>query len=186
MAKLNAFLFISLDGYFKGTNNDISWHVHGGEESEFSADSLKSGNTLLFGRVTYEMMVSFWTTPEAKQTLPVVAEGMNKSTKIVFSNTLKSAEWQNTKVVSGNIVEQVRKMKALPGNDMTILGSGSIVSLFTDAGLIDTYQIMIDPVAIGKGIPIFNGIRNKFNLKLTGSRIFKSGVVLLNYEPEKS
>ena len=185
MRKINAFLFISLDGYYKDNHNDISWHRHGGDESEFSADSLKADNILLFGRVTYEMMVGFWTTPMAMETLPEVAEGMNKSDKIVFSNTLKKAEWKNTTLLSGDIISKIRKMKSEPGKDMTILGSGTIVSQFVDAGLIDSFQIMIDPVVLGNGKALFNGVQTKMVLKLVSSKTFKSGVVLLNYEPEK-
>jgi len=184
MRKLSAFVFISIDGYFKGVNNDIGWHKHGGDESEFSAESLKTGNTLLFGRVTYEMMAGFWPTPAAMESLPMVATGMNRADKIVFSSSMKKADWKNTKVVSGNIVDEVKKMKAGKGSDMTILGSGSIITQFADAGLIDAISIMVDPVALGKGTAIFSGIKNQLDLKLKDSRVFKSGVVLMNYEPQ--
>ncbi len=153
MRKLTAFLFISLDGYYKGINEDISWHIHGGDEIKFSEKSLQSRNILLFGRVTYEMMAGFWTTPEAKKTLPVVAEGMNNCEKIVFSNTLTKADWQNSRVVSGDIISEMRKLKSGSGGDMTILGSGTILTRFADAVLLDEFQILIDPVALGKGTP---------------------------------
>lgn len=181
MRKLNVFNFVTLNGFFEGPNHDISWHKHGGEENKYSDDSLQAENILLFGRRTYEMMFSFWPTPMAAEMFPETAKGMNNSEKIVFSNTLKKAEWNNTKVIGGNIVEEMTRMKRKKGNDMTILGSGSIVSLFADAGLIDEFQIMIDPVAIGNGTPIFNGIKEKLDLKLTEIKSFKSGGVLLNY-----
>ena len=182
MRKLNVFNFTTLNGFFEGPNHDISWHRHGGEENKYSDDSLQAGNILLFGRRTYEMMYSFWPTPMAAEMFPETAKGMNKSEKIVFSNLLKKAEWNNTKVIGGNIVEEMKRLKKTKGKDMTILGSGSIVSLFADAGLIDNYQIMIDPVAIGNGTPIFNGIQHKLDLKLIETKIFKSGVVLLSYK----
>jgi len=182
MRKLNVFNFITLNGYFEGPNHDISWHKHGGEENKYSDDSLKADGILLFGRRTYEMMYSFWPTPMAAEMFPETAKGMNKSEKIVFSNSLKKAEWNNTKVIGGNIVEEMRRLKKTKGKDMTILGSGSIVSLFAEAGLIDNFEIMIDPIAIGNGTPIFNGIQHKLDLKLTDTRTFKSGVVLLSYK----
>lgn len=86
-------------------------------------------------------------------------------------------------VVSGDIVEQMQRLKASPGKDMAILGSGTIINLFTDYRLIDEYQLMIDPVALPDGVPIFKGIRQKLDLQLTSSRVFKSGVVLLCYQP---
>jgi len=183
MRKLTAFNFLTLNGFFEGQKGDISWHRHGEEEGEFSSESLQSNNILLFGRVTYELMASYWPTPMAMQNMPAVAEGMNATEKIVFSRTLKKAEWNNTRVVNGNIVEEIRRIKKSPGHDMTILGSGSIVAQFADADLIDGYQIMIDPVALGDGTSIFKGLRRKLDLKLTGTRAFKSGVVLLSYEP---
>jgi len=184
MRKLNVFNFVTLNGFYKGTNEDISWHRHGEEEFGYSAESLKSGNTLLFGRVTYEMMASFWPTPMGIEHSPIIAEGMNKAEKIVFSKKMKKAEWNNTKVIGGDIVAEMKRMKKSKGKDMTVLGSGSIVTQFTDAGLIDEYHIMIDPIAIGNGTTIFGSLRNKLELELTEVKTFKSGVVLLSYQPK--
>jgi len=183
MRKVTVFNFITLNGYFKGPNGDISWHKHGAEENEYAAEMLKSGNTLLFGRVTYEMMASYWPTPIAIKNDPIVAEGMNNADKIVFSKTLKKVEWSNTRIVKDNIEEEIKKMKQMPGKDMTLLGSGTILTQFAEQSLIDEYQIMVDPVVIGDGTPILKGIRNKLDLKLTSTKTFKSGVVLLCYQP---
>src|ERR1041385_3274587 len=184
MRKLSVFNFVTLNGYFKGANGDISWHRHGTEENEYAAESLESESTLLFGRVTYEMMASYWPTPIAIKNDPIVAEEMNNAEKIVFSRTLKNAEWNNTSIMKDNIVEAIKKMKSdssKTAKDMTILGSGSIVCQFAEHGLIDEYQFMVDPVVIGNGTPIFSNIKNKLDLKLTSTKIFKSGVVLLCY-----
>jgi dihydrofolate reductase len=183
MRKLFTFTFISLDGYYKGQNGDISWHKHGAEESEFSAENLKSGNILLFGRTTYEMMASFWPTPMALTSFPEVAAGMNKAEKIVFSRTLQKADWQNTTITSENMIEEVQKLKLHATKDMTLLGSGSILTQLAEAGLIDEYQVMIDPVAIGNGTSIFHNINRQLNLKLTTTRTFQSGIILLTYQP---
>jgi dihydrofolate reductase len=183
MRKLTMYNFITLNGFYKGPGGDLSWHKHGHEESEFAASSLCSGNILLFGRVTYEMMAGYWPTPMAMENSPEVAEGMNKAGKIVFSNTLQKAAWHNSTIIKGDIVAEIRNLKQSAGNDMTILGSGSIVTQFAEAGLIDEYQIMLDPVALGEGSPIFAGIGRKLNLALTGSRTFKSGTILLSYQP---
>jgi dihydrofolate reductase len=183
MRKITAFNFITLNGCYKGPKGDISWHRHGAEENQYAAEGLKFGSTLLFGRVTYEMMASYWPTPIAIKNDPIVAEGMNNADKIVFSRTLKKAEWNNTKLVKDNIAEEIKKMKQMPGKDMTLLGSGSILTQFAEQSLIDEYQIMVDPVVIGDGTPIFKDIRHKLDLKLTMTRTFKSGVVLLCYQP---
>lgn len=184
MRKLLAFNFITLNGFYKGPNEDINWHRHGKEENEFAANNMKSdGATLLFGRVTYEMMASYWPTSMALENDAAVAKGMNKAEKIVFSRTLKKVSWNNTSLVKGDMVEEVKKMKQMPGKDMVVLGSGSIVTQLTDAGLIDEYQLMIDPVALGKGTPIFKNLKHPLDLKLISTKNFKSGVVLLCYQP---
>jgi dihydrofolate reductase len=182
MRKLNSFTFLSLNGYYKGVDEDTSWHRHGEEEGKYSEESLQSNNILLFGRTTYEMMASFWPTPMAAEMFPKVAIGMNQAEKIVFSNSLRTAEWDNTTIIKGDIVDQITKIKSTKGSGLTILGSGSIVTQFSDANLIDTYQIMIDPVVLGKGTSLFEGTKNKLDLKLINSKAFKSGVVLLTYE----
>lgn len=183
MRKLTVFNFVTLNGYYKGPEGDIGWHRHGAEEGEYASEGLKSESILLFGRVTYEMMASYWPTPMAIQNDPVVAEGMNNAEKVVFSRSLKNAAWNNTRIVKDNIVEEIKKMKRTAGKDMTILGSGSIVTQFAEQGLIDEYQFMVDPVVLGDGTPMFQSIKQKLDLKLTNTRTFKSGVVLLCYEP---
>lgn len=185
MRKLSVFNFITLNGYYKGPNEDTSWHKHGAEENEYAAEGAGSGSILLFGRVTYEMMAGFWPTPEAQKMFPQVAAGMNNADKIVFSSTLKKAAWKNTRLVSSNITDEIKKMKQTSGKDMTLLGSGSILTQFAEEGLIDEYQFMVDPVALGDGTPIFRNIKHNIDLKLTTTRTFKSGVVLLCYEPVK-
>ncbi len=182
MRKLSSFTFLTLNGFYKGVEEDTSWHRHGDEEGKYSEESLQSESVLLFGRTTYEMMSGFWPTPTAVEMFPEVAIGMNIAEKIVFSNTLKAAEWNNTRVMDGDIVEKIKKLKETQGSDLTILGSGSIVNQFSEAKLIDQYEIMIDPVAIGSGKALFEGIQHKLDLKLIDIRIFKSGVVLLTYE----
>ena len=185
MGKLGAFYFVTLNGYFKAPKEDISWHKHGAEESEYAAEGGSSGSMLLFGRVTYEMMARYWPTPDAMKNMPVVAAGMNNSDKIVFSRTLKKAGWNNTRLVKDNMVEEIKKLKQA-GKDMTVLGSGNIVTQLAEHGLIDEYQIMVDPIALGDGTPMFKGLKHPLNLKLTKTKTFKSGVVLLCYQPAKS
>jgi dihydrofolate reductase len=131
------------------------------------------------------MMAGYWPTPQAIKDNPGVAEGMNKADKIVFSRTLKKADWNNTRLVRDDIVEEVKKMKLTPGKDMTLLGSGSILTQLAEQGLIDEYQIMVDPVVLGEGTPIMKGLKRTLDLKLAWTRTFKSGVVLLCYRPFK-
>src|SRR5260221_14749766 len=117
MGKLSVFNFVTLNGFYKGTNEDISWHKHGGEASQYSEESSNSEGILLFGRVTYEMMVKFWPTPEALKSFPETAKGMNKAEKIVFSKTLEKTDWNNSRIVKENIEEEVKNLKEKSGKN---------------------------------------------------------------------
>jgi len=184
MRKLAVFNQVSLDGYFTDANGDMSWaHKDDDEWNAFVADNASGGGMLLFGRITYELMASFWPTPFAAETMPVVAEQMNNLPKVVFSRTMDKASWNNTRLVKGDIAAEIRKMKKEPGKDMTILGSGSIVSQLAQEGLIDEYHTVVNPVALGKGRTMFDGIKGKLALKLTKTRTFGNGNALLSYEP---
>ena len=185
MRKLGVFNNATLDGYFTGKNGDLSW-AKGHMDAEFNAfvaDNATSGGLLLLGRVTYELMASYWPTPQARKNDPVVAERMNNLPKVVFSRTLDKASWSNTRLVKGDIAAEIRKMKGEPGKDMTILGSGSIVSQLAREGLIDEYQMVVNPVVLGEGRTMFDGIKGSLTLKLTRTRTFGNGSVFLCYEP---
>jgi len=182
MRRLSVFNLVTLDGYFSGPGGDISWHNVDDEFQEVANAAANSGNTLIFGRVTYELMVSYWPTPEAIRSDPVVARGMNSAAKIVFSRTLDKADWNNTRLVKAGLLSEIRKLKQEPGKDLTVLGSGSIVSQLAQAGLIDEFQILLNPVVLGNGKTMFEGVEDRFSLKLTGTRTFGNGNVLLNYE----
>lgn len=129
------------------------------------------------------MMASFWLTPMAAQMQPETAKGMNASPKVVFSRTLRSAEWENTRLVSGDPAAEVRRLKSEQQRPLTILGSGSIVTLCAEAGLVDEYALMLDPVLIGAGAAFAHGITGRRDLRLTEHRLFRSGVLLLRYRP---
>jgi dihydrofolate reductase len=186
MRKLIVFNQVTLDGYFAGENGDISWAHHVKQDSEwkdFIEENASGGGVLVFGRVTYEMMKSYWPTPEALKNDPVVAERMNDLPKVVFSRTLDKASWNNTKLVKGDVAAEIRKMKKEPGMDMAIFGSGSIITQLAPTGLVDEYQMVVVPVVIGKGRTMFEGMKGKLSLKPTRTRTFKNGNVLMCYAP---
>ena len=161
MRKLVVFNNVTLDGYFAGPDGDFSWAHSGSDDAEFNAfvaDNASGGGQLLLGRVTYDLMVSYWPTPAALKNDPIVAEGMNSMPKVVFSRTMTNASWSNTKLVKGDVAAEVRRLKKAPGPGMAILGSGSIVSQLAPEGLIDEYQIVMNPVVLGKGKTMFDGL----------------------------
>ena len=185
MQKLAVFNSVSLDGYFTGANGDLSWahdNADDAEWGEFVSGNASGGGALLMGRVTYDMMVSFWPTPEAKEAMPEVARGMNEMPKYVFSRTLDGSSWNNTTIVKGDAVAETRKLKEADGEGITILGSGNLIAQLAESDLIDEYQFVVVPVFLGKGRTMFEGARQPHTLKLTSSRAFRNGRVVLGYK----
>ena len=163
MRKLIVFNSVTLDGHFVDMKGDMSWAHRDTKDAEwdaFVAGNARGGGVLVFGKITYELMASYWPTPQAMRNDPVVAERMNSLPKVVFSRTLKKASWNNTKLVNGDTAVEVRKMKREPGEGMVIFGSGSIVSPLAQEGLIDEYQIVLIPVVLckGRGRTMFEGV----------------------------
>jgi dihydrofolate reductase len=186
MRKLAVFNHVSLDGYFVDANGDMSWAKIDQDDPEwtaFAAENASGDGPLLFGRVTYELMTRYWPTPMASKNDPALAKRMNKLPKVVFSRTLDKATWNNTRLVKSDMVGEIRKMKQEPGDGMVILGSGNIVSQLAPLHLIDEYQLVVNPIVLGKGRTMFDGVKDKLGLTLAKSRIFRNGKVYLYYQP---
>jgi dihydrofolate reductase len=181
MRKMYAFNMMTVDGFFEGPNKEIDWHNVDGEFNEFAIDQLNATGILLFGRVTYELMASYWPTPDAVGDDPVVAGLMNAIPKIVFSKTLAKVEWNNTRLVKENAADEIRSLKQQPGNDIAIFGSANLIASLADSMVIDEYRIIINPIVLRQGHPLFRGTRDKIKLTLLKARPFASGNVLLKY-----
>ena len=185
MRKLTVFNHVSLDGYIQDAQGDMSW-AHVGSDPEWDAfveGNARGGGVLIFGRVTYDLMTRYWPTEMAQQNDPVVAERMNAAEKIVFSRRLKKAAWANTRVISEDPVAAMRRLKEEDGEDMAMFGSGTIIAQLAPAGVIDTYQIVVKPLILGSGRTMFEGVRQPIPLRLTQTRSFDNGNVVLWYVP---
>ena len=180
MKKLRVFESISVDGYFTDAGGDMSWAHTGRDDADFSdwvGKNASSGGELLFGRKTYQMMEAFWPTPLAAEQMPVVAKGMNAARKYVVSRTIQPT-WNNTHLLQGDLVERVRELRSAEGPGITVLGSGSVVAELGEAGLVDEYQFVILPVALGGGRTLFTKSRK---LRLIDHRAFRCGNVVVTY-----
>lgn len=152
-------MLVTLDGYFEGLNHDLSWHQPDAEFHEYCHAQNSRVDTLLFGHRTYDLMANFWPTPQGEAIDPPTAKFMNEAPKIVVSKQLLKPEWNNTGALSTDVVEAVRRLKAEPGQDIAIFGSNKLgVSLMTER-LVDEFRLMVSPVAIGRGTPLFTGYR---------------------------
>ncbi len=185
MRKVFLFMMVSLDGYFEGPDHDLGWHNVDEEFNEFAIEQLNEVDALLFGRVTYQMMASFWPTQFAIESDPVVAGKMNSLPKLVFSMTLEQVDWENSRLVKERIAEEVSQLKQQEGGDLAIFGSAALATSFLHMGLLDELRLMVNPIVLGSGSSLFKGVHEKLNLKLLKTREFRSGNVLLYYEPEQ-
>jgi len=186
MRKLFAFNMMTLDGYFEGHDPwDISWHNADAEFNEFAIEQTSTVGTILFGRVTYEGMANYWPTPEAVADDPIVAGLMNSLPKIVFSKTLEKAEWDNTRLIKDNIAEEILNLKKQPGKDIAVFGSANLLATLMQMNLVDEHRVMVNPVLLGNGNPLFKRMDEKIHLRLLKTRTFHSGNILLYYEPRR-
>jgi dihydrofolate reductase len=194
MRRIVMFNQVSADGYFAGPDGNLDWVVPDKEFDKAVAASLPATGAILFGRRTYELFEAFWphavdgttTAPdphggERSPELRAIGRFINEATKLVFSRTLKSVAWRNSHIIHELDPREIIAMKGQPGPDMMIFGSGSIVSQFTEHGLIDEYQFFVCPVLLGSGRPLFNNVSRSSRLDLLEAKRYPSGNVMLRY-----
>jgi dihydrofolate reductase len=184
--KIAVFNYITLDGFFAGPKGEIDWFKFIDKDVEWDSythNQVQQGSTLIFGRTTYEIMKSYWPTPDAIKFDPVMAKSVNESPKIVFSKTIETVEeaphWKNITLFHEIKAEIIHKLKEK--YDMTILGSGTIVQQFANLDLIDEYSLVLVPIILGAGKSLFKDVKT-INLKLVEVKMFKNGIVLLRYQ----
>ena len=183
MRKLIVQEMLTIDGFFCGPNGEIDWHNVDAEFNEYAIGMLDRVDTLIFGRVTYDLMASYWPTSAAVTDDPHVAERMNRLHKIVFSKTQESLTWNNSEVRHEIDADEIRKLKEASGKDMIIFGSGMIVSQLAELGLIDEVRSIVAPVILGQGRTLFSTITKSRKMILLRSHAFASGNLLSVYIP---
>jgi dihydrofolate reductase len=176
-------MHISLDGFAAGPNGEMDLIVYDGEIFKDAIALTESTDTAIYGRTTYQMMVGYWPTvpsnPDSSPDDIHHAQWVENVHKVVISRSLDKVEWNNTQLIGENVAEEIRKLKAQPGQNLMIFGSPHVVHLLGQLGLVDEYRLNVSPVVLGEGIPMFEGIKTK--LKLLNAKTFDSGVVALHY-----
>jgi dihydrofolate reductase len=183
MRKLIVSNLVSADGFFEGSKQELSWFKIDPEFHQHMALMFARVDTILIGRKTYQLFSDFW--PDYINEDDPTGDFMNLSTKVVFSKTLDKAPWGKYKdaiLLNDNLVPEIQKLKAQPGKDIVIFGSGSLVSALTQADLVDEYRFIINPVIIGNGRQMFEQVNVKHTLKLKAATILNFGIVILDYE----
>lgn len=174
---------LTVDGFFCGPNGEIDWHAVDGEFNEYAIGVLNTVDTLMFGRVTYELMARYWPTPEGQKDNAAIADKMNGLQKIFFSKSEQNMDWNNSTVRHEIDANEITRMKQAPGKDIIIFGSGTIVDALAKLGLIDEFRFIVNPVILGKGKTLFPTVEGGRKLKLLRTQTFASGNVLSCYEP---
>ncbi len=186
MRKVLMFNRVSLDGYYSGPNGEMTWFIPD-QEIDKDAHEVGSADTVILGRITYQLFESHWPhvleNPSASKEERRTAEELNQMTKLVFSKTLQTVTWENTRLLSSDLTGEVGKLRQGNGSDILIFGSGTIVQQLTNAGLIDEYVMIVTPIILGSGKSLFKDA-DKIKLQLVTARQYRSGNALLHYKVE--
>ncbi|MBL7899701.1 MAG: dihydrofolate reductase family protein [Crocinitomicaceae bacterium] len=185
MRKIISFMHISLDGFVAGPNGEMNWITVNDEIFNHVEKRINTGDTALYGRVTFLMMENYWPTaadkPNATNHDKVHSQWYKKIQKIVLSKTLNETNFKNTKIVSDKIAEQIQEIKQNAGPDILLFGSPSATHSLIKENLIDGYWLFVNPIILGQGIPLFKDVPGKTKLDLISTKQFSCGVTELNY-----
>ena len=186
MRKLVLFMHTSLDGFTTDSTGKMDWIKVDEEMFDYAGQRTRESDTAIYGRGTYQIMESYWPTaadlPNASKHDLEHSAWYNHVQKIVVSKTMKDIDPKNAKVISENIAAEIRKLKEAPGKEIILFGSPTLAHTLTEENLIDDYWLFVNPILLGDGLPLFNGLKHTINLKLLTNKIFPSGVVCLHYE----
>lgn len=187
MRKLIFLMHVSLDGLVAGPNGEMDW-IKYNEDVAADVYSLHAAtDTAIYGRVTYDMMASYWptvlTNPNSDPTDRPHAVWLQTATKVVATRSPLNTEWAGTVVIGADIAAEMAALKAQPGKDMWLLGSPTLAQTFMQLDLIDEYRLNVNPVILGRGKPLFGDLETPRRLSLVQSKSFKDGVIGLRYVP---
>jgi dihydrofolate reductase len=189
MRKIISFMHISLDGFVAGLNGEMDWIKVDEEIFDYVGKRISEGDTALYGRVTYDMMEAYWPAagdePDASKHDIEHSKWYNKVHKVVLSKTMKDADLRNTTIISDNLSDRINEIKQQAGEDIFLFGSPTATHALIQQNLIDGYWLFVNPIILGKGIPLFVDIKDKIGLKLVTTRQFTSGVTELNYTVDR-
>jgi dihydrofolate reductase len=182
MKKVIFQMSISIDGYVEGPGRELDWHIVDDEFNAYAVETLRATEVLIMGRRTYELMAGYW--PTAPDSDPV-KEYLNGRPKLVFSRTLKQVDWQNSRLATGPTADEVARLKQVPGDGLLWVGGSDLAASFLEQGLMDELRFILTPILLGGGKTVFDAIKKRRPLKLLSTKSFKSGNVILTYEPAR-
>jgi dihydrofolate reductase len=189
MRKVILAMQITLDGFVGGLNGEMDWVTFSKEmDDTLLPEMMERADTCLIGRVLYQGFASYW--PTAPATNPNLSKSeikfsswIEQAQKVVFSTTLDKAEWNNSRLVRGDVAAEVSRLKQQPGKDMIVFGGARLAQEFVRLGLVDEYGLVVNPVILGQGLPLFKDVQARQNLALVSCTAFESKAVALRYAP---
>ncbi len=186
MRKVILAMQVTLDGFVAGPKDELDWLVDEEEQWKDLFEMLRSADTFLLGRAMYPDYANYWRSvlanPAAKKNEMKFARIAEKTPHIVFSRTMKKADWKNTRIERRDVSEAVRKLKQQAGKNIVVWGGASFASSLIGLGLVDEYRLLVNPVILGKGKPLFRNMNERRRIKLVETKKFRSGVVMLHYK----
>ncbi len=189
MRKIISFMHISLDGFVAGLNGEMNWIKVDEEIFDHVGKRISKTDTALYGRITYEMMQNYWPNagdkPGASKHDIEHSKWYNKVHKVVLSKTMKEMGLTNTEIISDNLINSINEIKQQSGSDITLFGSPTATHSLMQLNLLDGYWLFVNPIILGRGIPLFVDIKEKIKLNLLTTRQFTSGVTELNYTVDR-
>jgi dihydrofolate reductase len=192
MRKIVSFVHVSLDGFVASTDEgmaSLGWISITEDLFDYVEQRIGTTDSALYGRVTYQMMESYWPTaadqPNATRHDIEHSRWYKQATKIVLSRTMQGKNLPNTKIISSDLADEISRLKQGSGSDILMFGSPTATHALMAENLIDEYWLFVNPILLGQGVPLFKGIKNRTTLKLVTSKVFPSGVVCLQYELQR-
>jgi dihydrofolate reductase len=183
-------MLVSLDGFIEGPNRELDWFIDGDPQfDQYCDEMLDSVGLALYGRRSYELMLSYWPNAEVNPRSPAdltFARKMNALPKLVLSRTLEQATWNNTRVLNDRVAETLTELKQEPGKPIVAWAGAGLVSTLAQLGLVDEYRLIVHPVLLGKGTPLFQGIEARKALRLVRTTQLGRNLTVLCYEPTPS
>ena len=172
---------VSVDGYVAGPHGHAGALPEPDELKRWKLDRISRAGTHIMGRVTYEEMAGYWPTSTDDYAAP-----MNEIPKVVFSKTLQRADWSETRIAGGDLSEEIGRLKREPGNDLIAYGGATLDQALSRLGLVDEYRLMVQPAALGAGLPLFKDLSAPLHLELVEATTYATGVAIHVYRPRSS
>ena len=185
MRKVFLHIMMSLDGFIEDQHHEMDWHFADDEWEDYINDVLRSIDGMIFGRAAHKLLAQYWPTagsnPDATKQHIESARMMQTLPKYVITSGSYETDWENSRVIDGDVAAKIRELKSHAGKDMALFAGANVFQTFDALGLVDEYRIVVNPILLGGGTPLFKPGSRRAELRLIGIKQFRSGAAVLSY-----